>query len=115
MKHKQHRALQSAREVDSPNSGAYNPGPIQEAESDYPTAEVWEAQSTTYDLALEEFPDGPYGATTDAKHLGKSSDWLSGQAVSGRFRDSNLIRSDRRTALEEDEQDGPQGTIEAEN
>ncbi|WP_067617443.1 hypothetical protein [Alicyclobacillus acidiphilus] len=103
------------RDIDSPNSGSYDPGPIEEGETDYPTAELWEAQSATYDLAVEEFPDGPYGAATNASRLGKSSDWLPGQAVSGRYRDANMIRSDRHVALHEPESDAPENTLESEN
>ncbi|GLG00885.1 hypothetical protein Alches_09240 [Alicyclobacillus hesperidum subsp. aegles] len=94
------------REVDvSPNSGAYDPGPLDEGVTDYPTAELWQAQATTYDLAVEEFPEGPYGAATNEKRLGKTSPWLEGQMVSGRFRDSNLIRSDRLSAAHESDTD----------
>jgi len=90
--------------VSSPNSGAYDPGPVDQGETDYPTADVAAAQAATYDLAVEEFPEGPYGATTDERRLGKTSPWLPGQMVSGRFRDTNMITSDRHTAPYE--QDG---------
>ncbi|WP_062308052.1 hypothetical protein [Alicyclobacillus sendaiensis] len=84
--------------VASPNSGAYDPGPVDQGETDYPTADVAAAQASTYDLAVEEFPEGPYGATTNERRPGKTSRWLDGQMVSGRFRDTNMITSDRHTA-----------------
>ncbi|GMA55957.1 hypothetical protein C7445_10543 [Alicyclobacillus sacchari] len=100
------RIDRNVRDVDvSSNSGAYDPGPLDEGASDYPTAELWQAQATTYDLAVEEFPEGPYGAATNEKRLGKTSPWLDGQMVSGRFRDSNPIRSDRHTAPHESDAD----------
>ncbi|AEJ43879.1 hypothetical protein [Alicyclobacillus acidocaldarius] len=90
--------------ISSSNSGAYDPGPVDQGETDYPTADVAAAQAATYDLAVEEFPEGPYGAATDERCLGKTSPWLPGQMVSGRFRDTNMITSDRHTAPYE--QDG---------
>lgn len=103
------------RVVNSKNSGAYDPGPIKERENDYPNAELWQVQSHMYDLAIEEFPEGPYGAASDEVFLGKVSEWEPGQAVSGRFRDSNMIRSDRHVATAEDDFTEPPGTTEAQS
>lgn len=102
----------SEQVIASPNSGAYAPGPIKEGETDFPSAELWEVQSSRLDLAIEEFPEGPYGATTNEERLGKVSPWEPGQAVSGRFRDSNMIRSDRRVAVDEPNFKQPPGTVE---
>lgn len=100
--------------VDNPNSGAYDPGPAT-GNNGYPTGELWQVQSQRYDLAIEEFAEGPYGAAHDEERLGKTSEWKNGQAYLGRFRDSNMIRSDRRSALDEPELDADAGTIEGQN
>lgn len=42
-------------------------------------------ESQRHDLALEEFPEGPYGATTDEDTLGKETPWLQDQRSSPRF------------------------------
>ncbi|GMA60530.1 hypothetical protein NZD89_12990 [Alicyclobacillus fastidiosus] len=101
--------------VESPNSGSYNPGPIKSGENDFPNAELWEVQSRDYDLAVEEFAEGPYGAAHNETRLGKVSEWKPGQAVTGRFRDANMIHSDRRSATEEDHFEDPPGTLEGQN
>ncbi|MFD1674914.1 hypothetical protein [Alicyclobacillus fodiniaquatilis] len=102
--------------LESPNSGAYNPGPVKAGDNDYPTAELAGVQQHIYDLAVEEFPEGPYGAAHNAAHLGKETEWKPGQAVSGRFRDSNMIRSDRTVATEEDDFKGQApGSIEGQS
>lgn len=100
--------------VDSPNSGGYNPGPSTQNDG-YPTQELWQVESMRGDLAIEEFAEGPYGAATDEPQLGKTTEWKNGQAVSGRYRDSNLISSDRRTALKEPPFDAPRGSLDGEN
>lgn len=87
----------------SANSGSYRPGPINETGA--PSAELADVQAHTLDLALEEFPEGPYGATTNEVKLGKVSEWKQGQTFSGRFRDSNMVTSDRTVATEESEKD----------
>lgn len=116
MNRKQRKTQPNAsRVVDSPNSGAYDPGPIKERENDFPNAELWQVQSHIYDLAIEEFPEGPYGAAQDEPYLGKVSEWKPGQAVSGRFRDSNMIRSDRQVATEEEPFTESPGTTEGQN
>lgn len=107
-------ASNNASPVDSPNSGGYDPGPSTQ-HNGYPTQELWQVESMRNDLAIEEFSEGPYGAATNESHLGKTSEWKDGQAVSGRFRDNNLISSDRRTALKEPPFDAPRGSIDGEN
>jgi hypothetical protein len=92
--------IPSPKSIHSTNSGAYNPGPIHE--SNLPTAELGDVQARILDLALEEFAEGPYGATTNEEKLGKVSEWKPGQAVSGRFRDSNMISNDRTVATVEE-------------
>lgn len=106
---------QQSRIIESPNSGGYNPGPIDEGENDFPNAELWPVQSHVYDLAVEEFAEGPYGAAHDEEKLGKVSEWKPGQAVSGRFRDTNMIRSDRTVALDEPDFEEPPGTMEGQS
>ncbi|GEO25871.1 hypothetical protein AAC03nite_16560 [Alicyclobacillus acidoterrestris] len=101
--------------VESPNSGSYNPGPIKNGENDFPNAELWEVQSRDDDLAVEEFAEGPYGAAFNAPKLGKVSDWKPGQAVTGRFRDANMIHSDRHSATEEQDFTDKPGTLDGEN
>lgn len=100
--------------IDSPNSGGYNPGPVT-GDNGFPNDELWQVQSQGYDLAIEEFAEGPYGAAHNAERLGKTSEWKDGQAYLGRFRDTNMIRSDRRTALEQPEFDADRGSIEGQN
>jgi hypothetical protein len=101
VKSKRQRSSESNPEVPvtSNHSGSYSPGPLDE--TDLPGAELSIVQHHTLDLALEEFPEGPYGATTNEKKLGKVSEWKEGQAFSGRFRDSNPVNSDRTVVLDE--------------
>lgn len=113
MKNEQQR--QSNKAIESSNSGGYDPGPVGEQENDFPTAELWGVQSHLYDLAVEEFAEGPYGAAHNESRLGKVSEWKPGQAVSGRFRDANMIDSDRRTAIHEDESTQSPRTLEEQN
>jgi hypothetical protein len=37
------------------------------------------------EMALEEFPEGPYGASHNEEKLGKNSPWLPGQHTSAQF------------------------------
>jgi len=90
--------------LQSRNSGTYDPGA--RGVNGLPTEELSIVQSHVLDLALEEFPEGPYGAATDESKLGKVSEWKPGQAFSGRFRDSNLINSDRKVAMREPPAEG---------
>jgi len=90
--------------LQSRNSGTYNQGA--KGENGLPTEELSIVQSHDLDLALEEFSEGPYGAATDESKLGKVSEWKPGQAFSGRFRDSNLIYSDRKVAMREPPAEG---------
>lgn len=99
--------------VASENSGAYHPGPSKVKEM--PTEELATVQSQQLDLMLEEFPDGPYGAATNAPKLGKSTPWREGQAVVSSFRDQNPVSSDRKVALDEPPFDAPKGSIEGQN
>ena len=77
--------------------------------------EIETVTATKSDILLEEFPDGPYGATTDAPQLGKSSPWTAGQASVSAFRDSNPVSSNRTTVMKEQQPHAKSGTIEAEN
>lgn len=95
------------------HAGAYHPGPMNESE--LPSAELAIVQHHNLDLALEEFAEGPYGATTNEVKLGKVSEWKPGQAFSGRFRDANPVDSDRTVPLEEPPFDAPKGSIEGQN
>ncbi|WAH38919.1 hypothetical protein [Alicyclobacillus dauci] len=106
---------QQSQVVESPNSGAYNPGPIKDNDNDFPNAELWAVQSSAYDLASEEFPEGPYGAAHNETRLGKVSDWKPGQAFIGRYRDTNMITSDRQAATDEPDFKEPLGSIEGQN
>lgn len=78
-------------------------------------AELSIVQAQSQDLAQEEFPEGPYGAATNEKKLGKVSPWKPGQRSGNRFRDANPISSDRTIPLREPEADAPIGTIEGQN
>lgn len=48
-----------------------------ERRSEYTDFAVVESQRN--DLTAEEFPDGPYGASTNAEQLGKSTPWRKDQ------------------------------------
>ena len=99
--------------IKSGNSGSYNPGPVNESE--WPNAELSMVQAQQKDIQLEEFPEGPYGAATNTKRLGKSTPWKPGQAAVSAFRDSNPITSDRKVALKEPPFRAPKGSIEGQN
>ncbi|MEK3881773.1 hypothetical protein [Paenibacillus sp. PL2-23] len=47
--------------------------------------DVSTVESQRNDLALEEFPEGPYGATLLSESLGKSSPWRMNRKASERF------------------------------
>lgn len=47
--------------------------------------DVSTTESHRNDLALEEFPEGPYGSTLLSESLGKSSPWRIDQRASERF------------------------------
>lgn len=98
--------------VQSKNSGSYHPvSNLEEPAS----RELGMVEHQRLDLALEEFPEGPYGATTNEIKLGKVSEWKPGQAYSGRFRDSNPVSSDRTVAETEPPFDSSEGSIEGQN
>lgn len=108
--------LSSARgdeHVTSEQSVSYSPGPMNE--TGLPTAELAIVQAHTLDLAIEEFPEGPYGAATNEKKLGKVSEWKIGQAVSPRFRDANPIQTDRNVPIHEQPFKGPKGSLRGQN
>jgi hypothetical protein len=101
-----------AEEVHSKNSGRYTIPPT----SQVPGEEELElVEAYTQDLTLEEFPEGPYGATTNEVKLGKTSPWKAGQQSIGRYRDANPMRSDRMVVQDEPDANAPMGTIESEN
>ncbi|MCL6625653.1 hypothetical protein [Alicyclobacillus shizuokensis] len=89
-------------------SGAYNPGPVEAADTD--VVEAWRN-----DLQLEEFPDGAYLAATHPERLGKSTPWRPGQQSVSHLRDQNPVSSDRKVARKEPPANAPEGTIEGEN
>ena len=52
-------------------------------------------QSQQNTVLLEEFPEGPYGASIyNEQELGKSTPWQPGQAVTNRFFDENPAFTD---------------------
>ncbi|MCF8563500.1 hypothetical protein LLE49_01920 [Alicyclobacillus tolerans] len=104
----------NSSEVQSMNSGSYNPGPVQDNEY-VPNAESSTVQAMNDDILLEEFPEGPYVAATNETKLGKTSPWKPGQVSVSAFRDSNPVDSDRKTVLHEPEFDAPEGSIEGQN
>ncbi len=73
------------------------------------------SQAWKLDLAPEEFSEGPYGAATNEKKLGKVSKWKPGQAFAQRFRDPNPISSNRTVVFEEPPHNAPEGSIEGQN
>jgi hypothetical protein len=97
----------------SKNSGAYHPGPVND--SDNPTSELDIVQANQKDILLEEFPDGPYGAATNAPKLGKSTPWKKGQVAISAYRDENPVMSDRKVPLDEPPSKAPKGSIEGQN
>jgi len=103
----------SDEHLTSVNSGSYAPGPMDE--TSLPTAELAIVQAHVLDLAIEEFPEGPYGAATNEAKLGKVSEWKQGQAVSPRFRDANPIETDRKVAIHEPPFDRPKGSLDGQN
>ena len=113
MKDDQHQYPPSPLPITSRNSGTYHPAPY--GQNDVPTAELSDVQAESLDLAIEEFSEGPYGAAHNETKLGKVSEWKTGQAFSGRFRDSNLIESDRKVATEEKPSHAPRGSIEGQS
>jgi hypothetical protein len=92
----------------SVNSGSYNPGTISEESA----ANLDPANN---DIMLEEFPDGPYGAATDAPRLGKSTPWRKNQKSVSAYRDANPLSSNRKVTEDEPPHDAPRGTIEGQN
>lgn len=99
-------------QVESNNSGSYHPGPIGNEDGQSP--ELSYVQSNQDDLRLEEFPEGPYGASTHPS-LGKSSPWEKGQASISAHRDQNPVDSDRTVPQNEADFDAPRGTEEGQN
>jgi hypothetical protein len=97
----------------SVNSGAYNPGPINDR--DLPTAELEFVQAQQYDIQLEEFPEGPYGSPTNMPRLGKSTPWRAGQVGISAYRDENPVTSARKVSLDEPPPKAPRGSIEGQN
>ncbi len=55
--------------------GWYKPAPGKKEHFE----EIKTVQSQRNEILQEEFPEGAYGAATDALHLGKSSPWEEGQ------------------------------------
>lgn len=72
-------------------------------------------QAQQKDILPEEFPEGPYGAATNEKKLGKTSPWREGQAVVSAYRDQNPAFSDRKVPLDEPPFHAPKGSIEGQN
>ncbi|GGG51452.1 hypothetical protein [Paenibacillus radicis (ex Gao et al. 2016)] len=56
---------------------------IDEDSAEY--SELSTVESQRNDLAREEFPEGPLGATIESESLGKSTPWRSGQRQNGPF------------------------------
>lgn len=106
----------SSEFITSLKSGSYNPGPIEDTEDVGPsTAALSTVRGPQNTLALEEFPEGPYGATTNEDKLGKTSPWRPGQVFAPRYRDANPVDSDQPVALEEPEADAPIGTLDGQS
>jgi hypothetical protein len=59
-------------------------GPFKK-EDRQPTTDLATVESQRHDVFPEEFPDGPYGAATNADFLGKDSPWLQDQRAAPRF------------------------------
>lgn len=53
------------------------------------TDELSTVESQRKDLAVEEFPEGPYGMRLEVESLGKSSPWREGQRSSSAFSNEN--------------------------
>ncbi|UOF91546.1 hypothetical protein LSG31_04645 [Fodinisporobacter ferrooxydans] len=70
--------------------------------------ELVDVQTVTKDIQVEEFPDGPYGASVylDQK-IGKSSPWEVDQHVVSRFQDENPVFSDRKVPIHGEHADQP--------
>lgn len=103
--------------VQNRNSDSYKPGPVSDTSegTNLKSAELSVVQAQRSDIQLEEFPDGPYGAVTDAPVEGKSTPWSPSQQSVSAFRDANPIDSNRKVALDEPPRDAPKNTLEAEN